>query len=187
MAAETDRLSQQCVVADEETVASVKQRCSHGESSEQGTPTPSLRAELVPERVVVPSGALARFAVRLTNAGQRRVRLILNCSLRHHVRAADGTSTLPPEVEGESVCPAEGLAVDLEPGATLRFEEELEARRWVPMDPGPDANGFRWVTHTPWEPGPALPPGPYALEVDLPGIPTADGSSMTVRGVLQVE
>lgn len=84
-------------------------------------------------------------------------------------------------------CGITGLAVDLRPGATLRFETEVETRTRVRMDPGPDANGWTLGPDPAWEPGPALPPGSYALEVDLPSLGTRDGAVMTVRGALHLE
>lgn len=177
-----------CEVVGEEDVASVRQRCGGLlVATEERTPAPSLRVEIVPDPLVAPSGALARFAVRVTNTERRPVRLVLNCPLRTRVRAADGTSNLPPEEEGEVLCGVSGLAVDLQPGAALRFEAEVETRIWVRMDPGPDANGWTLGPDPAWEPGPALPPGSYALEVDLPGVAGRDGALVTVRGALRLE
>ncbi|MCY0995478.1 hypothetical protein OV203_50605 [Nannocystis sp. ILAH1] len=177
-----------CEVVGEEEFESVRQRCGGLlVSTEERTPAPSLRLEIVPDPLVVRSGALARFAVRVTNAEPRPVRLVLNCPLRTRVRAADGTSNLPPEEEGELLCAMTGLAVDLRPGATLRFDAEVETRTWVRMDPGPDANGWTLGPDPAWEPGPALPPGSYALEVDLPSVATRDGAFMTVGGALRLE
>ncbi|MFY0534258.1 hypothetical protein [Nannocystis pusilla] len=177
-----------CEVVGEEDVESVRQRCSGLlVAREERTPAPSLRVELVPDPLVVRSGALARFAVRVTNAEPRPVRVVLSCPLRTRVRAADGTSNLPPEEEVAVLCAVSGLAVDLRPGATLRFAAEVETRTWVRMDPGPDANGWTLGPDPAWEPGPELPPGSYALEVDLPSFATRDGGLMTVRGALRLE
>ncbi|WP_434428365.1 hypothetical protein [Nannocystis pusilla] len=140
----------------------------------------------MPDPLVVRSGERARFAVRVTNAEPRPVRLVLNCPPRTRVRAADGASNLPREEEGEVLCATTGLAVDLRPGATLRFAAEVETRRWVRMDPGPDANGWTLGPDPAWEPGPALPPGQYALEVDLPSLATRGGALVTVRGALRL-
>jgi hypothetical protein len=170
-----------CLVTGEADLARLREVCRRTLPRNARTAHPSLRAELVPEPVVVPSGGRAHVTVRLTNLEPTPTQLVFNCPLHIRVVAPDRRE---PEADEADVCPASGLAVELAPQATLHIGQDLEAVEYVRVVGG---DGWSDPSDPAEMPGAPLAPGVYSLAIDLPSITTRDAESLHLRGTVRVE